>query len=224
MNRLIVLLPLLLIAGTASRSQELTMLGHTPISGGFITDVVRYVDGFTGDRYALVGTYNLVSVVNVNDPANPFVATTISMPGFDVRVWGNYIYGVTGGGGPGQARIYDMSTPTSPQYMRAFNSAHNIFISESGYMFAEAPGLQIYDLNANPPFPALVYDGGSSGGHDAALIGDRLFDFHGSETNIYQVNTSGGFTLSLLGAITDPSIDYHHSGWTTEDGRYLFIL
>ncbi|MDH4070548.1 MAG: choice-of-anchor B family protein, partial [Ignavibacteria bacterium] len=220
MNRLIMCF-LLLVSGTAI-SQELTMLGHTPIAGGFVTDVVRYVDQSTGDRYALVGTYGLLSIVNVNDPANPFVATTISMPAFDVRVWGHHIFGVTGGGGNNEGKIYDLSNPLSPAFVGSFNSSHNLFITENGFMFAEYPGLVIYDLNVNPPFPTQVYNGGGFGGHDASVIGDRLYDFHGDITNIYTV-TFDNFALDFLGSINDPSIDYHHSGWTTDDGRYLLL-
>lgn len=223
MSRFGTLVLLVSLSGAVSPAQELTLLGHTSISGGFITDVVRYVDQFTGDQYALVGSYNLVSIVDVNDPANPVVVRTISMPGFDVRVWGSYIYGVTGGGGSNQGKIYDLSTPTSPALIGSFDSAHNIFIAENGFMFAEAPGLKIYDLNINPPFPTEVWDGGNSGGHDAAAIGDRLYDFHGGSTNIYQVSYTESFDINLLGSITDPTIAYHHSGWTTKDGRYLLV-
>ena len=55
MSRLTVLFVPLLFVGVAA-AQELTLLGHTPIGGGFVTDVWGYVDSGTGNHYALVGT------------------------------------------------------------------------------------------------------------------------------------------------------------------------
>ncbi|MCZ6776090.1 MAG: choice-of-anchor B family protein, partial [Ignavibacteria bacterium] len=76
----------------------------------------------------------------------------------------------------------------------------------------------------DPTNPMLLWDDGTGGGHDAAVIGNRLVDFHGgSGTNIYDVSFSNPFSVQLLGSINDPAISYHHSGWTTENGRYLFI-
>jgi hypothetical protein len=49
-----------------------------------------------------------------------------------------------------------------------------------------------------------------------------LYDFHGSSgTYIFEVSDPG--VPRPLSAIQDPTITYHHSGWPTPDGRYLFI-
>jgi choice-of-anchor B domain-containing protein len=222
MSRLTVLFATLVFASVAF-GQELALLGHTPVGGGFVCDVWEYVDSTTGSHYALVGTYGTISVVDVTDPANPSIVATIPMPGFDMKVWGKYVYGVTGGGGTNQGKIADLTNPLSPQIVGSFNSAHNIFISNNGFLFAEYPGLKIYDLNPDPLSPMLVLDHDNSDGHDATVIGDRLFDFHGGSTNIYVVSWTESFSLSLLGTIDDPGIVYHHSGWTSKDKRYLFI-
>jgi choice-of-anchor B domain-containing protein len=205
-------------------SPTIELLGKLSLSGG-LTDVWGYFDNNTGKEYALVG-YGLFSsgvgvfIVDVSDPTNPvLVAEVDSVPGFDLKVWDKYLYTVNGGGS-GRGGIVDISDPENPQVVGSFPSAHNIFIAQNGVMYLEAPGLRIFDLNQDPTNPTLVWSGGSAG-HDAAVIGNRLYDFHGAAaTNIYDVNDPAN--PKLLGSI-DSSIRFHHSGWPTEDRRFLFI-
>lgn len=194
---------------------------------GTLTDVWGYVDEAVGKEYAVVG-YGLfepdlnsgVHIVDVTDPRNPvLVASTNSVPGFDVKVWRNYIYTVNGSGN-GAGGILDISDPANPQNVGAFTSSHNIFITENGFMYLEVPGIRIYDLNPDPTDPQLVWSGGSNG-HDATVIGPRLYDFNGIATNIYDV--SDQTNPQLLGSINAPFIRFHHSGWPTTDGQFLFI-
>jgi len=64
--------------------------------------------------------------------------------------------------------------------------------------------------------------GRRSEGHDASVINNVLYDFHGNAgTFIYDFTNPANPTL--IGAINDPELTYHHQGWTTEDGNYLFI-
>lgn len=208
---------------------ELEPIGWLSLSG-LLSDVTGYVDPATNKEYAIVGYLSLgkgVSIVDVSDPANPVAVAGIdSIPGFDVKVWGNYLYTVNGGSN-GLGSIVDISNPASPVVVGQFPSAHNIFISDNGYLFASVSGLKIYNLNPNPISPQLVWQNGD-GGHDAAVIGTRLFDFHGfggsvgaGYTNIFDIVNPEA--PQFLGRITDPAIAYHHSGWTSEDGNYLFI-
>ncbi|MEE9167971.1 MAG: choice-of-anchor B family protein [Candidatus Neomarinimicrobiota bacterium] len=198
-------------------------LGNVEIPGTFTTDVWGYVDTLANKEYALVGDASGTGlvIVDVSNPLVPVrVATVPSVPGFDVKGWQHYAYTVTGGGGSGG--IVDISDPGNPQVVGTFPSSHNIFIAENGYMYSEAPGLRIYDLNQDPTNPELVWSDGTTGGHDASVIDDRLYDFHGSSgTNIYDVADPSN--PQLLGSIDPPSIRYHHSGWVSEDGNYLFI-
>jgi choice-of-anchor B domain-containing protein len=220
-----VILFLLVLFKTAF-TQNLDLLGHLPVHpGNFVTDVWGYVDTVTQKEYAIVGAFGAIEIIDVTDPYNPQqVAALNSVPGFDMKVWRNYLYLVTGGPGVDQGIILDITVPENPVSAGTFNSAHNIFISEDGYLFAEYPGLIIYNLNPDPLNPVLVWSSGTADGHDATVIGDRVFDFHGwSGTNIYQYTTGSSFTMNLLGSIITPEITYHHSGWPDEDGRYLFI-
>lgn len=195
-----------------------------------MTDVWGYVDPNTNKEYALIG-FGLfndppnsgVYIVDVSDARNPLqVARVNDAPGFDMKVWRNFMYTVNGRGGTGG--IVDISDPANPRLVGSFPSSHNIFISDDGFMFSECPGLIIYDLNPDPTNPTQVWSDNDDNGncHDSAVIGDRLYDFHGSGgTNIYDVSNRAA--PQLLGTINPPSIRFHHSGWPTEDGRYLFI-
>ena len=210
-----------------SITPQIEFLGRRQLPGG-LTDVWGYVDAGTGKEYAIAG-YGVfetgaqggVFIIDVSDPRNPVqVAQINSVPGFDVKVWKHYVYSVNGtrkelGG------ILDISDPANPVVVGSFPSSHNIFITEDGFMYLEVPGIRIYDLNPDPTDPTLLWTGGDEG-HDATVIGNRLYDFHGrSGTNIYDVSTPAQPTL--IGSIKAPSIRYSHSGWTSEDGRFLYI-
>ena len=197
-----------------------------------IADVWGYVDPTTGEEYALVGRDgpdknlgDVLFIINVSDPVHPRLASTVEVPGADVKVWQHYAYAVTGfsdRGSEPEGRIVDISDPAHPLIVGSFPSSHNIFIDGAGYMYLEAPGLRILDLNADPTRPSLVWENLEFEGHDATVIGDRLFDFQGNDqTYIYDVSERSN--PQLLSVIADPSIAFHHSGWTTTDGRYLFI-
>ncbi|NIS47837.1 MAG: choice-of-anchor B family protein [Aliifodinibius sp.] len=205
-------------------AQTLTLRSQLNFPGTFHTDVWGYVDPNTGNEYAILGDASSSSgfaVVDVTDPDNPFqVSSVTSVPGFDVKVWDHYVYTVNGGGN-GMGGIVDIADPNNPQPVGNFPSSHNIFISDDGYLFLESPGIRIYDLNTTPENPSIVWSGGSEG-HDATVIGDRFYDFHGiTGTNIYDISTISN--PQLLVTIQDPTITYHHSGWPTEDGQFLYI-
>lgn len=195
------------------------------------SDVWGYVDPATQREYALVGAITLgqgpqaLFVVDATDPAAPRQVAEVAVPGFDVKVWQNFAYTVTGGADRGtqpEGRIVDLGDPANPQVVGAFPSSHNLFIDDRGFMYLEFPGLRIFDLNADPLNPRLVWSDDPVQGHDAAVIGERLYDFHGtSGTFLYDVADPAN--PQRLGTIQAPDIRYHHSGWPTEDGSYLFI-
>jgi len=105
----------------------------------------------------------------------------------------------------------------------SFPSTHNLTIAENGYMYAGgSSGIQIYDLNPDPTNPAFVWQGGTEG-HDATIVGNTLYDFHGfAGTFFYDISNPA--SPDLLGSLPQtPEINYHHSGWPTKDGRYLYL-
>ncbi|MEL6810805.1 MAG: choice-of-anchor B family protein [Bacteroidota bacterium] len=209
---LLLLCPMLAFAQTIELKGELT-------SGNSGTDVWEYIDGTTGNVYAIIGG-NGMSVVDVTDPTNPTqVAHLTSVPGFDVKVWDHYVYCVTGGSGT--ASIVDIIDPTNPQVVGTFPSSHNLYIDENGIMYASFPSLTIYDLNPDPLNPTQLTVVGSEG-HDATARGNLLIDCHGfAGTNLYDITDPANPVL--LSTITDPTITYHHQGDISSDGNYLYI-
>lgn len=215
-------------SNSGSSGSTVFLLGRLDTPQG-TADVWGYVDPNTSKEYALVG-YGLftqppnagVVIVDVTEPETPrLVANVNSVPGFDVKTWQHYMYSVDGRNF-GDGGIVDIADPENPQKVGTMRTSHNIFIDERGFMYLECPGLSIYDLNPNPAAPQLIWSDGTSNCHDAAVIGNRLYDFHGfGGTNIYDV--ADPTSPQLLGAINDPAIRFHHSGWTTEDGNFLFI-
>lgn len=190
------------------------------------TDVWGWVDPVTHEEYALVGN-NLTGlhVVDVTNPSSPWIVSTLdTVPRFDIKTWGSFVYVVDGNYGfTGEnGRIIDISDPFHPLPVGSFPPGHNIFIDDEGYMYLAFPGLKIFDLNPDPTNPRWVWEKVSTQGHDATVIGDRLYDFHGYDgTFIYDVTSRA--SPVLLGAITDSGIHFHHSGWTSADENFLFI-
>ncbi len=210
----------LLLGSGCLSAQELILQDQINLGGG--TDIWGYVDD-QGNEYAIVGS-NGISIVDVNDPEDVFrTAYVNNVPSFDHKVWGHYVYTVTGGPGSNGGKIIDISDVYNPSVVGSFESSHNVFITETGYMVAEFsnPRLIIYDLNIDPTDPTPIWTGGVEG-HDATVIGNRLYDFHGSAgTNIYDItNIESPF---LLTSINDPTITYHHQGWTDIGNDYLYI-
>jgi len=215
MKKIILLLLVLPFIGIA---QTIELQGEL-LTGNNGTDVWEYIDPNNGNVYAIIGG-NGMSVVDVTDPTNPTeVAHVSTVPGFDVKVWQNYVYCVNGGSG--NAFIVDIADPTNPVIAGNFPSSHNIFIDDNGYMYASFPSLSIYDLNPDPLDPTLLTVVGSEG-HDATVRGDLLIDCHGfAGTNLYDVSDPANPVL--LSTITDPTITYHHQGEISTDGNYLYI-
>lgn len=188
-------------------------------TGNSGTDVWEYIDPTDGKVYAVIGGSGM-SIVDVTDPANPVeVAHITGAPGFDVKVWQNYVYCVTGGGGT--AEIYDISDPSNPLLAGTWPSSHNIHIDERGYLYASSPNTKIYDLNPDPTLPQFLTEVGTEG-HDVTVRGDRMLDAHGfAGTYIYDVSDPSNPTFLTI--ISDPTITYHHQGDFSTDGHYIYI-
>lgn len=213
------------VAGLAS-AQSIDLVGYLDLpASAYDTDVWGWVDPATQIEYALVGNNATgLQVVDVSNPAHPYIVATVAVPSFDVKAWGHYAYTVDGNYGfvGMDGCITDISDPHNPELVGHIPAGHNTFIDHLGYLYLTFPGLKIYDLNPDPENPVLVWEKVSTEGHDVTVIGDRLYDYHGYDgTFIYDVADRSN--PILLGSITDPTITFHHSGWTSEDESFLFI-
>lgn len=214
----------LLATATPRAEVDITLVGRINLPNSiFLTNVVVYDDPFSTRTYAILGDdYEQVFIVDVTDPADMRLAAHLGgVPGFDVRTWDHYLYTCDGNQSGLDSRIIDLSDPGNPVVLpNGFPSSHTIQISAAGIMYAEFPGLRIFDL-ADPVSPALLYQTGGEG-HDSTPRGDRLYDFHGRDgTVIWDVSNPAA--PETLGVIDDPAIRFHHSGDVTADERYLYI-
>jgi hypothetical protein len=170
-----------------AQSQSVQLVGYIDVPmSQYSTDVWGWVDPQSQKEYALVGNNSTgVHIIDVSDPSLPVIVTTIdTIPKFDIKTWGHYMYTVDGNydfeGVDGA--ITDISDPLNPVVVGSFRAGHNVFIDDLGYMFVTFPGLEIFDLKHDPTNPISVWSG-----------------------------------------VVDPTIIFHHSGWVSADGDYLFI-
>jgi choice-of-anchor B domain-containing protein len=217
-------------APPAAAAVDVQLVGRINLPNSlFLVNVVGYVDQSTLREYAIIGdNYNKVYIVDVTDPADMRMTAQIDgVPGFDVKTWDHYLY--TCDGMPSQvnyySRVIDIADPSNPIVLpNGFRSSHTLQISSAGILYAEWPGLSIYDLST-PSAPALLYQTGvaRSQGHDCMPKGaDRLYDFHGYETTVIWDVTNPA-DPDTLGVIDDPQIAFNHGGDVTPDQRYLYI-
>lgn len=182
-----------------------------------------------GRRFALTGTSEGLSVVEVTDPAGARVVALIPgehSPWREVKTYRTWAYVTTEA--PTGMDIVDLSDPDHPVKVRTWNetftSAHTLWIDEEkGLLYANGTsnGLRVLDLEPDPENPRDI--GGFDGFyvHDSYSRGDRLFASAiedgflgvldvGDPERIVEVDrffTGGRFT---------------HNSWPTDDGRYLF--
>ncbi|HEU4929788.1 MAG TPA: choice-of-anchor B family protein [Candidatus Krumholzibacteria bacterium] len=218
-------LPAVMAASPARGAVDVQLVGRVNLPNSvFLVNVVGYVDQSTLREYAIVGdNHDKVYIVDVTTPADARITAQIDgVPGFDVKTWDHYLYTCDGNTSGNDSRVIDISDPASPIVIPAgFPSAHTLQISPGGIMFAEFPGLRIYDL-ATPASPTQLFQSGGEG-HDSTPKGtDRLYDFHGRDGTVIW-NVADPANPDTLGVIDDPSIVFHHSGDVTEDQRYLYL-
>lgn len=212
-------------SGPATAAVDVQLAGRINLPNSvFLVNVVGYVDPFTLREYAIVGeNHDKVYIVDVTDPADMRITAQIaSVPGFDVKTWDHYLYTCDGNTNGNDSRVIDIADPSNPIVLpTGFPSAHTFEVSSGGVLFAEFPGLRIYDL-ADPTTPLMVHQSGGEG-HDSMPKGtDRLYDFHGRDaTVIWDVTDPAD--PDTLGVIDDPAIVFNHSGDVTPDQRYLYI-
>jgi choice-of-anchor B domain-containing protein len=194
-----------------------------------LNDVWGYADS-SGHEYALVGTGQGPSIVDLSDPANPQELFWFQRPyslWWDMKTYGDFAYASneTGGG----LMIIDMrELPTNAiakdSVFEGITTIHNLWVDEDGYLYLcggnKTGGMLILDLNPDPWHPSVVGSYNEGYVHDVYVRNDTA----------YSAELQGGLTLVDLNDRQAPfsfnNRNYPgsltHNTWLSDDGNTCF--
>ncbi|MBK5283843.1 MAG: choice-of-anchor B family protein [Bacteroidia bacterium] len=203
-----------------------------------------WVDTTNGREYAIIGaskpgTY----IVEVTNPTAPVLRAYV--PGIgnanksiwhEIKSYGKYVYIASDDGGPNTFQIVDMSyLPDSVHIVHndstLFKRSHTIYI-DGDKLYCGAvtrPGSVFYSMAvyslANPEMPLLLRTLNQdypaiNYAHDMFARNDTVYASCGGQgLYIYILNSNNTFTQ--LGNLPNPSGNYNHSSFLTDDGQTL---
>jgi choice-of-anchor B domain-containing protein len=203
-----------------------------------LSNIWGYVDE-TGKEYALVGTEDGLSVVNVNNPDSIWkicditAATSIWR---EVKQWKDFAYTVTEGGGGlmiTDLRPLPVAAPTAlPNSFFAFSGqgkGHTVFIDEKGVLYifgaagASTNGALMYDVDSIPGTPIYIgsyANATSSYIHDGYARGDTLYAAHIYGGFFSIANVANPTAPVVYNTQTTPS-NFTHNTWLTNNSTHL---
>ncbi|MEO5572094.1 MAG: choice-of-anchor B family protein [Bacteroidia bacterium] len=224
----------LLFCGSICFAQNLTLQAHLPYAFP-LANIGGYVDS-TGNEYALVGTYNGLSIVDVTTPTNP--VEVFAVPGNqsdwrEVKTWLNYAY-VTNEDGNGLQIINLGYLPDSVQVKQWYGDAainlqletiHALHI-DNGYAYLYGSNLfngtaVICDLNADPWNPHYLGHTPGTYIHDGYVRNDTLYGCHIYNGYFSVFNCTNKANPVLLATQNTPG-NFTHNSWLSADSHTLF--
>jgi choice-of-anchor B domain-containing protein len=211
------------------------LFDHGSTGGNYYSSCWGYTDS-TGQEYALMGSVNGLSVVDITDTDSLREVAFIPGPTSawrEIKTHSHYAYVVSEASSGVQ--IVDLSQlPDTAWLVQAFNYTsgtnnilrnHTISIHD-GYMYLNGSGnwspasVLIFSL-ANPVNPTFISQWGSEYIHDSMVRNDTLFAsaiFSPGGLNI--VNVTNKSNPQFITKITYSGAGTHNA-WTTEDGNYV---
>ncbi|MCS6917894.1 MAG: choice-of-anchor B family protein [Chitinophagales bacterium] len=191
-----------------------------------------------GREYALVGTYEGLSIVDVTDPDNATVLFNVKHNGAaslwrEVKVWQHYAYATneTDNG----LLIVDLqnlpASVTSYQFVyqdatgKSQNTGHTLWIDEKGRLFVfggdYAQGYACFDLSVDPLNPPYLGKYTQHYIHDGFVRGDTLWASEIYDGILRILDVSNPASPVILADIPTPG-DFTHNAWPTSDNHYVF--
>lgn len=222
-----------LCAGAVFSQTHLDYLGQVqfPVRSSSLT---RYEA--EGKEYALIGTYDGTSIIDISDPTNPVELFYVNGP---AGIWREmktynahaYITNETEGG----LQIIDLSnlpSSISDTFLTILNTgdtletAHTIFVDENGlaYLFGsnlDNGGATILDLNADAMSPPKVGAYTLNYIHDGFVRGDTLWACEIYIGKFAAVDMTDKTNPVLLAEQSTPN-SFTHNCWLSDNGDFLF--
>ncbi len=234
MRKIYTLIVFLMISLCSFAQLNVTMRSHLPYSV-VLANIGGYVDS-SGNEYALVGTYNGLSIVDVTDPVNPVIKFNIAGTNSDwreVKTWLNYAYVTTEGCCNGLQILNLAYLPDSVpmKYYKGngainnqLNTIHALHI-DAGYAYLFGCNVLngsavILDLS-NPWNP--TYTGHTSGTyiHDGYVRNDTLYGCHIYDGYFSVIDVTNKANPITIATQNTPSL-FTHNSWLNDAGNILF--
>ncbi|MEX1003311.1 MAG: choice-of-anchor B family protein [Crocinitomicaceae bacterium] len=203
-----------------------------------LNDIWGYTDEM-GNEYAIVGTMDGTSIVDVSDPANPVEISWF--PGLnsiwrDMKVYDDYAY-VTTEANEGLLIIDLSPLPGSTTLPTAtyngpsgntWQSAHNLYQAD-GYVYIFGAnrgngGVIILDVATDPMNPIEVGGFDPWYCHDGFVRNDTGYFSHVNDGFFSIVDLSNKTSVGLsevYGSLTTSNV-FTHNAWLSDNGQYLF--
>ncbi len=242
--------------GVAYASSNITLLAQIPLNNfpglpstlsgndcwGYVSD--------SGREYAIMGLEGGYGFVEITNPTNPVVIDTIPGPvslWHDVKVVGNYAYGVSEGGSGIQ--VMDLSdidngnvTLVRNWTAGGYSTSHNIVVNEdTGSLWVVGTnigngGLIHIDIS-NPELPSLdggwtqmyvhdaqvvTWQGGAFDGREIAFVAGG-FSSGWTSTGLRIVDVTNPNSTQTLATVFYPNAGYAHQVWLSDDRKYVYL-
>lgn len=199
-----------------------------------------------GKEYALVGTYDGVSIVDVTDKASPeklHFVNAVNSVWKDIKTYDHYAYvshGVYNGQDDSQSPlspdgliIIDLRTLHHEQLLvqrwhlpGVFDTAHNIYVDEESdllYLFGvnEQGGAMILDLSQNPLEPEVIGNYNGHYLHDGYVKDQVLYGCADKNGVFVMIDVSEPDQPKAIASSETPNRTTHNA-WMSESGKVLF--
>lgn len=222
---------LLLLLVPLQLTAQLQQVGHLSYGSTTLAGCWHYVDQ-QGTEYALVGTSQGLSIVDVSNPAAP--VERFAVPGLtnnwrEVKTWGNFAYVSTEANNSG-ITIVDLGalpdTVTFKTWMGSpeipINKSHALACAD-GYLYVfggTQSGAVICDL-ADPWNPVIKSVYNQNYIHDGYIRGDTLWASEIYKGQFSVIDVSDKTKPVVLATQATPG-RFNHNSWLSDDSKILF--
>lgn len=231
MKKIFLLLTALSCSLFLSAQLNIDFLGQLTY-GDQLSNLTGWADG-AGHEYAIVGTYDGTSIVDITDPTDPVEVQFVNGNNSiwrEVSTWDHYAYVVTEAGG-GLLCIDLSGLPGSVDFNfsdsgMGLSSGHTVFADENGivHVFGSnkaSGGDFMLDANVDPMDPEYVGQVDDWYVHDGFVRGDTLWagNIYNGQFSVWDLSDKS--SPELLATQTTP-FSFTHNCWLSDDGNYLF--